>query len=110
MPWILLVLAGLLETAWAIGLKYTEGFTRLVPSVLTVCGIAASMLLLAIAARTIPIGTAYAVWVGIGAVGAVILGIILFNEPRNASRLFFLALLVISLIGIRLTSVPPAGG
>jgi len=104
MAWILLVLAGILETGWAIGLKYTDGFTRLVPSVLTLAGIAASMILLAIAARTIPIGTAYAVWVGIGAVGAVILGIVLFDEPRNAMRIFFLALLIVALVGLKATS------
>ena len=104
MAWVYLVVAGLLETGWAIGLKYTEGFTRLWPSVLTIAGIAASMILLAIAARTIPIGTAYAVWVGIGAVGAVILGIILFDEPRDAVRLVFVGLLVVSLVGLKLTT------
>ena len=80
MAWILLFIAGLLETGWAIGLKYTDGFTRLWPSVLTVAGIAVSMFLLAVAARTLPIGTAYAVWVGIGAAGTAILGIVLFGE------------------------------
>ncbi|MDQ3144437.1 MAG: quaternary ammonium compound efflux SMR transporter SugE [Pseudomonadota bacterium] len=104
MAWIYLVIAGLLETGWAIGLKYTDGFTRLVPSLLTATAIAASMFLLAIAARTIPIGTAYAIWVGSGAVGAVILGIFLFDEPRDASRLFFVALLVVALIGLKLTA------
>lgn len=107
MAWIYLVIAGLLETGWAIGLKYTDGFTRLVPSLLTATAIAASMFLLAIAARTIPIGTAYAIWVGIGAVGAVILGIVLFDEPRDASRLFFVALLVVALIGLKLTARMP---
>lgn len=107
MAWIYLVIAGLLETGWAIGLKYTDGFTRLVPSLLTATAIAASMFLLAIAARTIPIGTAYAIWVGIGAVGAVILGIVLFDEPRDASRLFFVALLVVALIGLKLTARAP---
>ncbi len=110
MAWLLLVLAGLLETGWAIGLKYSDGFTRLVPSLLTAAGIAASMILLAIAARTIPIGTAYAVWVGIGAVGAVILGIALFDEPHNLSRLFFLALLIIALVGLKLTAGPLTEG
>jgi quaternary ammonium compound-resistance protein SugE len=104
MAWIYLIVAGLLETGWAIGLKYTEGFTRLVPSVLTVAAIAASMFLLALAAKTIPIGTAYSIWVGIGAVGAVILGIILFNEPRDFARLAFVALLVVSLVGLKLTT------
>ena len=110
MAWLLLVIAGVLETGWAIGLKYSEGFTRPVPSVLTIAGIAASMILLAIAARTIPIGTAYAVWVGIGAVGAVILGIALFDEPRNLSRLFFLALMIIALIGLKLTATTDIRG
>jgi quaternary ammonium compound-resistance protein SugE len=104
MAWIYLVVAGLLEAAWAIGLKYTEGFTKLVPSVLTLAGIAVSMFLLAIAARTIPIGTAYSVWVGIGAVGAVLLGILLFDESRDFARLFFVALLIVSLIGLKLTT------
>ena len=104
MAWVYLVVAGLLETGWAIGLKYTEGFTKLIPSVLTVLGIAASMLLLGLAARTIPIGTAYAIWVGIGAVGAVILGIILFDEPRDLARMFFVGLLIVSLVGLKLTT------
>jgi len=107
MAWIYLVIAGLLETAWAIGLKYTDGFTRLVPSLLTAGAIAASMFLLAISARTIPIGTAYAIWVGIGAVGAVILGIVLFDEPRDVSRLFFVLLLIVALIGLKLTARTP---
>ena len=104
MAWVYLVVAGLLETGWAVGLKYTEGFTKLVPSVLTIVGIAASMLLLGLAARTIPIGTAYAIWVGIGAVGAVILGIILFDEPRDLARMFFVGLLIVSLVGLKLTT------
>lgn len=102
--WILLVIAGLLETGWAIGLKYTEGFTRPVPSVLTGLAIVASMLLLGIAARDLPIGTAYAVWVGIGAFGAAVLGIVLFGEPATAARLGFLGLLVISILGLKLTA------
>ena len=102
--WILLVVAGLLETGWAIGLKYTEGFTRPVPSVLTGLAIVASMLLLGIAARDLPIGTAYAVWVGIGAFWAVVLGIVLFGEPATAARLGFLGLLVISILGLKLTA------
>jgi len=107
MAWIYLVIAGLLETGWAKGLKYTDGFTRLVPSLLTAGAIAASMFLLAISARTIPIGTAYAIWVGIGAVGAVILGIVLFDEPRDVSRLFFVLLLVVALIGLKFTARTP---
>lgn len=102
--WILLVVAGLLETGWAIGLKYTEGFTRPVPSVLTGLAIVASMGLLGIAARDLPIGTAYAVWVGIGAFGAAVLGIVLFGEPATAGRLGFLGLLVISILGLKLTA------
>jgi quaternary ammonium compound-resistance protein SugE len=104
MAWFLLVIAGLLETGWAIGLKYTEGFTRPIPSLLTILAIATSMFLLAHAARTLPIGTAYAVWVGIGAAGAVILGIVLLGEPVNAGRLFFLALLLVSIVGLKLTA------
>jgi quaternary ammonium compound-resistance protein SugE len=104
MAWMYLIVAGLLETGWAIGLKYTYGFTRLVPSVLTIAAIAASMILLAIAAKTIPIGTAYAIWVGIGAVGAVVLGIVLFDEPRDLTRLAFVGLLIVSLVGLKLTT------
>jgi quaternary ammonium compound-resistance protein SugE len=104
MAWIYLIVAGLLETGWAIGLKYTYGFTRLVPSILTIAAIAASMILLAIAAKTIPIGTAYAIWVGIGAVGAVVLGIVLFDEPRDLARLAFVGLLIVSLVGLKLTT------
>lgn len=104
MSWIVLVLAGLLEICWAIGLKYTEGFTKLIPSIFTLSTLAASMYLLAIAGRVLPIGTAYGVWVGIGALGASILGMVLLNEPANSSRLFFLGLLLISIIGLKLTS------
>ncbi|MBM7116928.1 quaternary ammonium compound efflux SMR transporter SugE [Archangium primigenium] len=103
MSWILLVVAGLLEVCWAIGLKYTEGFTRLVPSVLTVIALAASVGLLSIAARGLPIGTAYAVWVGIGALGAALLGIVLFHEPVTAARLFFLVLLFVAIVGLKFT-------
>ena len=94
----------MLETGWAIGLKYTDGFTKLVPSVLTIIGIVVSMVLLSIAARTLPIGTAYAVWVGIGAAGAVVLGIVLLGEPVNAARLFFLAMLIASIVGLKFTA------
>ncbi|MHC5902564.1 quaternary ammonium compound efflux SMR transporter SugE [Streptomyces sp. S6] len=104
MAWFLLVLAGLLEVAWAIGMKYTEGFTRLVPSLLTVAGIAASMLLLSYAARTLPIGTAYGVWVGIGAAGAAVVGMTALGEPATAARVFFVALLLIAVVGLRATS------
>ena len=104
MAWVYLMVAGLLETGWAVGLKYTEGFTKPLPSILTVAAIAASMFLLALAARTIPIGTAYSIWVGIGAVGAVILGIVLFDEPRDLARLAFVGLLIVSLVGLKLTT------
>ena len=104
MAWILLVLAGLLETGWAIGLKYSDGFTKFWPSVLTILGLVLSMVLLAIAARTLPIGTAYAVWVGIGAAGAAVLGILLLGEPVTTARLFFLALLLAAIVGLKATS------
>ena len=104
MAWILLIIAGVLEVGWAVGLKYTEGFTRLVPSVLTIAAIVGSMGLLGIAARTLPIGTAYGVWVGIGAIGAAVLGIILFKEPVTAGRVVFLSLLLVSIIGLKVTS------
>jgi quaternary ammonium compound-resistance protein SugE len=102
--WTLLIIAGLLETGWAVGLKYTQGFTRPLPSVLTALGIVGSMYLLSVAARTLPIGTAYGVWVGIGALGAALLGIVLFGEAATPSRLFFLALLLVSIIGLKATS------
>lgn len=103
MAWLWLIIAGLLETGWAIGLKYTDGFTKLWPSVLTIAGIALSMFLLSVAARTLPIGTAYPIWVGIGAAGAVVLGIVLLEEPATFARLFFLALLLMSIVGLKLT-------
>lgn len=102
--WLYLLFAGLLEVAWAISLKYTEGFTRLWPSIFTLTSLVASMFLLAKAANTLPIGTAYSVWVGIGAVGASILGIFLFKEPATAPRIVFLVMLVISIIGLKITS------
>jgi quaternary ammonium compound-resistance protein SugE len=104
MPWVLLIVAGVLEAAWAIGLKYTVGFTKLTPSVLTIAGIVASMYLLSVAARTLPIGTAYAVWVGIGTFGAVVLGIALLDEPVSTARIFFLALLMASIVGLKFTA------
>lgn len=108
MAWLLLFVAGLLEVVWAIGLKYTQGFTRLLPSVITIAAIVASMWLLAVAARTLPIGTAYAVWVGVGATGAAVLGVVLFQEPLTLGRGFFLALLVIAILGLKLTASPSA--
>ncbi|MES2857167.1 MAG: quaternary ammonium compound efflux SMR transporter SugE [Bdellovibrionota bacterium] len=102
--WITLVIAGLFEVCWAIGLKYTDGFTKLWPSVFTVVTLTLSMYLLARATQHLPIGTAYGVWVGIGALGAAILGIFLFKESASVSRLFFLGLLLISIIGLKVTS------
>jgi len=104
MAWFLLIIAGLLEVGWAIGLKYTEGFTKPIPSILTILGIGLSMFLLAVASRTLPIGTAYGVWVGIGAVGTAILGIALFGEPAGWPRLLFLALMIVSLVGLKATA------
>lgn len=105
--WLCLLIGGLFECGWAIGLKYTDGFTRPIPSVLTVLAIVASMWLLAIAARTLPIGTAYPVWVGIGAVGSVVLGVVLFKEHMDARRALFLALLVVGIIGLRASASSP---
>lgn len=102
--WILLVIAGILETGWAVGLKYTDGFSRWVPSVLTLLALAGSMLLLARAATVLPIGTAYGVWVGIGALGAAVLGIVLFQEAVTPGRIFFLVLLLVSIIGLKMTA------
>jgi quaternary ammonium compound-resistance protein SugE len=104
MAWTYLLIAGLLEVGWAIGLKYTDGFTRLVPSILTIVSMAASLLFLGLALKTLPVGTAYAVWTGIGAVGVAILGIILFAEPANALRLGSIALIVGGIIGLKLVS------
>lgn len=99
-----MIFAGLLEVAWSLGLKYTEGFTRFFPSVLTVLAIVLSMYLLAKSAQNIPIGTAYPVWVGIGALGAAIGGIILFKETVTITRIFFLCLLLISIVGLKISS------
>ncbi|MFN4281462.1 MAG: quaternary ammonium compound efflux SMR transporter SugE [Alphaproteobacteria bacterium] len=104
MAWGTLVLAGLLEIGWAVGLKYTDGFTRLVPSALTLAAMAASVGLLSLALRHIPIGTAYAVWTGIGAVGVAIAGMILFAEPAGAARLFFILLIVAGIIGLKVAA------
>jgi len=104
MSWILLVVAGLLETCWAIGLKYTQGFTKPAASAFTLITLAGSMYLLAKAAEQLPIGTAYSVWVGIGALGASVLGIFLFKEEATPARLFFLLLLIVSILGLKMTS------
>lgn len=104
MNWLILILAGLLEIGWAIGLKYSEGFTKLWPSVWTSIAMILSMFLLAIAMRTLPVGTAYAIWVGIGAVGTVILGIVLFKESADFWRLASVALIVVGIIGLKLAT------
>ena len=104
MAWVVLFCAGLVEVAWAVGLKYTAGFTRLWPSALTVAGGLVSFFLLAQAARTLPIGTAYAVWTGIGAVGTAVLGMVLFDEPRDWVRVVCIGLVVVGVIGLKLAS------
>ena len=104
MQWFVLVLAGLLEVAWAIGLKYTDGFTRLWPSVLTAAAMLLSVGLLGIAMKSLPVGTAYAVWVGIGAAGTVIFGIFLFGESTSLLRLASVALILLGVIGLKLAS------
>lgn len=102
--WVILFIAGLFETGWAIGLKYTEGFTRLWPSVLTAISMVISLGLLGLALKVLPVGTGYAVWVGIGAAFTVALGIMLFNEPASAGRLLSVGLIVAGIIGLKLTS------
>ncbi len=104
MPWIILVLAGLFEIGWAIGLKYTEGFTRLWPTLGTVAAMAVSLGLLGVAMKSLPVGTAYAVWVGVGAVGTAILSIVLLGEPANAGRIASLLLIVAGIVGLKLAS------
>ena len=103
-PWLILLVAALFEVAWAVGLKYTHGFTRLWPSAATVAAIVASMYLLSVAARSLPIGTAYAVWTGIGAAGTAIFGMMLFGEPANAARIACIGLIVAGVAGLRLFS------
>ena len=102
--WLQLLIAGLLEVCWAVGLKYTDGFRKPLPSLFVLVTLAGSMFLLASAARTLPIGTAYAVWVGIGALGAAIFGIVLLRESTSPLRLVFLALLLIAIVGVKMTS------
>ena len=104
MAWVLLVVAGLLEVGWAIGLKYTQGFTRPWPSVFTLSCMVASVVLLGIAMKSLPVGTSYAVWVGIGAVGTAVLGIVLFAEPATAGRLASLALILAGIVGLKLAT------
>lgn len=102
--WIVLIIAGLFEICWAVGLKYSEGFTRLVPSIFTLVTLGISMLLLAKASQVLPIGTAYGVWVGVGALGAAILGVVLFQEQLTIARGVFLVMLLVSIIGLKLSS------
>lgn len=102
--WTLLLIAGLFEVGWAVGLKYTAGFTRLVPSVLTVLAMAVSLYLLGRALREIPVGTGYAVWTGVGAVGTALVGIVLLGEPRDLARVACLALIVLGIAGLKLTA------
>lgn len=104
LAWIYLFLAGLLEVCWAIGLKYAEGFTKLTPSIFTIITMVGSVILLAKAVQLLPIGTAYAIWVGIGACGTAIMGIILFQEPASIIRVSFLILLIFSIVGLKYTS------
>lgn len=104
MTWIILLLAGLLEVVWAVGLKYTEGFTKLVPSVLTVAAMAGSVGMLGLALRTLPLGTAYAIWTGIGTVGTVIYGIVMLNEPASVMRLTCIAMIVGGIIGLKISN------
>jgi len=104
MAWVYLLIAGLFETGWAIGLKYTEGFSRLWPSLATVAAMAVSFLFLSLALKTLPVGTGYAVWTGIGAVGTVILGIVLFGEPASLARMACIGLIVAGILGLKLVS------
>ncbi|NQV30010.1 MAG: quaternary ammonium compound efflux SMR transporter SugE [Candidatus Marinimicrobia bacterium] len=104
MPWIYLAIAGVFECAWAIGIKYTDGFSKMLPSVLTVIAMGISLWLLSLAMKTIPIGTAYAIWTGIGAVGVAILGMILFDESRELVRILCLLLIISGIVGLRLVS------
>ncbi|WP_435347449.1 quaternary ammonium compound efflux SMR transporter SugE [Haloarchaeobius sp. HRN-SO-5] len=104
MSWRILVVAGLFEVAWAVGLEYSEGFSRPVPSALTVAALVVSMLLLAQAIETLPVGTAYAVWTGIGAVGTAVLGVVLFDEPATLARAGFVGLVVAGIVGLHTTA------
>lgn len=104
MAWVILVVAGLFEVGWAIGLKYTEGFTRLWPTIWTVLAMVASLWLLGIAMKSLPVGTAYSVWVGVGAAGTVILGIVLLGDPVNAARLISVGVIIAGIIGLKLAT------
>lgn len=104
MAWVVLFVAGLLEVGWAVGLKYTDGFTRLWPTLGTAIALIASMAMLGVALRTLPLGSAYAIWTGIGTVGTAVLGIVLFREPATAMRLICIALIVAGIVGLKLAS------
>jgi quaternary ammonium compound-resistance protein SugE len=104
MAWFLLCVAGVFETAWAVGLKYSDGFSRLVPSALAVGAMAASIILLSLALKSLPVGTAYAVWTGIGAAGTAVLGMYLFQEPATVLRLASIALVIVGIAGLKLAS------
>lgn len=104
MQWVYLAIAGIFEIGWAVGLKYSEGFTQLVPSIFTVTGMIASFYFLSMALRSLPLGTAYAVWTGIGAIGTVALGIILFKEPTDWIRLVCIGFILIGIIGLKISS------
>ncbi len=104
MAWVYLLIAGLLEIQWAVTMKYTDGFSKLWPSVFCVLGMAASVYFLALAQKTLPLGTSYAIWTGIGAVGAAIFGMILFNEPRDMARIACILLIVAGILGLKFTS------
>lgn len=104
MNWIILFVAGLFEVGWAIGLKYTEGFSRLWPTVWTAASMLVSIWLLGVAMKSLPVGTAYAIWVGVGAVGTAVLGVVLLGEPANPGRIISLALIVAGLVGLKLTT------
>lgn len=104
MAWIYLAVGGLLEVVWATAMKYTEGFTRLLPSLVTVAAMLVSLWMLSLAMKTIPLGTAYGVWTGIGAVGSVLVGMFLLGEPRDALRLLFVAMIIGGIVGLKVTS------
>ena len=109
MAWLLLLVAGVFEVVWAIGLKYTEGFSRLWPSVLTIAAMGVSVVLLALALKSIPVGTGYAVWTGVGAVGTAVLGIVLFGESASAARIGFIGLIVAGIVGLKIVSGETGG-
>ncbi|MBL8658997.1 MAG: quaternary ammonium compound efflux SMR transporter SugE [Rhodospirillales bacterium] len=106
MAWLILLAAGLFEVGWAVGLKYTDGFSRLMPTALTVASMIVSLLLLGLALRTLPLGTAYAVWTGVGTVGTAIAGILLFGEPTQVLRLVCIGLIVAGIVGLKLVASP----